>query len=180
MQNGYGRISRFNHWVTAAAFLIALGIGLVIGYGGLGEEQVFALYAWHMLFGAFVLAYGFWRVAWRMANGFPEPTAPRPRWQEAISKAVHVALLTIIVAMPVSGILMTISGGFDVILWGVILIPSIGEVGWLNRATGAVHGITPFAILGLLILHVGAALKHHFIDRDGTLVRMTSGRKGHS
>ena len=173
---GYGFVSRLNHWLTAAAFLAALGTGLVIDHAGLADEQVFALYDWHMLFGTFVLLYGLWRVGWRVAKGFPISGAPMPRWQEIASRAVHLGLLGTIAIMPISGVLMTVSGGFDVAVWGVVLVPSIGEVEGLNAAAGAVHWILSFVILGLLALHIGAALKHHLVDRDPTLDRMTTGR----
>ncbi|MFQ6554235.1 cytochrome b [Aestuariibius insulae] len=174
---GYGLISHVNHWLTAAAFLAALGIGLVIDYAGLPEQQVFALYDWHMLFGGIVLVYGIWRVGWRIAKGFPPPAAGTPHWQEVAAKAVHYALLAAIVVTPVSGVLMTISGGFDVAVWGAVLVPSIGEVEWLNAAMGAIHWAMSFVILALLALHIGAVLKHRFIDRDATLARMTTGRR---
>lgn len=173
---GYGLVSRVNHWVVATAFLVALGIGLVIDYAGLPDEQVFALYNWHMLFGSFVLLYGLWRVGWRIAKGFSAPVVPTPRWQAIAAKVVHVALLVVIVLMPISGVLMTISGGFDVALWGVVLVPSIGEVEWLNAAAGAAHWFLSLVILGLLALHIGAVVKHHFVDRDSTLARMTTSR----
>ena len=85
----YGAISRLNHWVTAAVFLGALGLGLVMAYGGLTREAVAPLMAWHKFLGVLVLVYGIWRVAWRMRQGFPEPVASMPRWQRAASKAVH-------------------------------------------------------------------------------------------
>lgn len=176
VEDAYGSVSRVNHWITAAAFLAALVIGLVIDYAGLPDEQVFALYDWHMLFGTFVLLFGLWRVGWRIANGFPAPAAPTPRWQEIASRAVHLGLLAVIVIMPISGVLMTVSGGFDVALWGVVLMPSIGEVDWLNAAAGFAHWFLSLVILGLLALHIGAVLKHHFVDRDPTLERMTTAR----
>ncbi|MEM7709590.1 MAG: cytochrome b [Pseudomonadota bacterium] len=174
---GYGLISRVNHWLTAAAFLAALGIGLVIDYAGLPDEQVFALYDWHMLFGSIVLVYGIWRVGWRIAKGLPPPVAGAPRWQEVAAKVVHCGLLAAIVVTPVSGVLMTISGGFDVAVWGLVLVPSIGEVEWLNAAMGAVHWAMSLLILALLALHVGGVLKHQFLDRDATLARMTTARR---
>ncbi len=174
--DAYGLVSRFNHWFTAAGFLAALTLGLVIGYGGLARETVGALMNWHKIFGVIVLGYGLWRVGWRIAQGFPAPAAPMPRWQAAASKAVHVGLLTAIVAMPLSGVLMTVAGGRALSLWGVTLLPSLGEIGWLDAAAGALHQALPPLIVVLLLLHVAAALKHHFLDRDATLVRMTRGR----
>ncbi|MEQ8658797.1 MAG: cytochrome b/b6 domain-containing protein [Hyphomicrobiales bacterium] len=165
----YGLISRINHWVVAAAFLVALGIGLVIDYGNLPEERVFTLYDWHMFFGMIVLVYGAWRVGWRMVHGFSDNLAPMPRWQNVLSKAVHIGLLAAIVLLPLSGVLMMISDGLAVAIWNVTLIPSIGEISWLNRGAGAVHGLSPYALVPLLVLHIGAALRHHFVKKNATL-----------
>jgi cytochrome b561 len=146
-----------------------------MAYGGLEREAVAPLMAWHKFLGVIVLAYGLWRMAWRMRHGFPEPDVSMPRWQEATSKAVHVGLLAAIVAMPLSGILMTIAGGRALTVWGMTLLPSLGEIAWLDATAGAVHETAPPILLLLLALHVGGALKHHFLDRDATLRRMIGG-----
>ncbi|WP_121065684.1 cytochrome b [Chachezhania antarctica] len=174
--SSYGCVSRFNHWLTATLFIGALGLGLVMAYGGLPRESVGALMGWHKALGVATIAYGLWRVGWRIAKGFPPPASETHAWQIAASKAVHVGLLAAILAMPLSGILMTVSAGRALSIWGVTLLPSLGEIGWLETAAEAVHTQLPFAVLAMLALHIGAALKHHFIDHDATLARMTSGR----
>ena len=146
-----------------------------MAYGGLKREAVAPLMAWHKFLGVLVLVFGLWRVAWRMRQGFPEPVASMPRWQRAASKAVHFGLLAAIVAMPVSGILMTIAGGRALIVWGLTLLPSLGKYTWLNAAAGAVHETAPPILLLLLAIHIGGALKHHLLDRDATLRRMIRG-----
>ena len=174
--SAYGLVARLNRWITAGAFLGALGLGLVMAYGGLAREQVFALMDWHKLLGVTVLFYGLWRIAWRAVEGFPEPAAQMPRWQEWMSKAVHLGLLAAIVAMPLSGVLMTVAGGRALGVWGVTLLPSPGEIVWLDAAASTVHAYAPWVVLGLLAAHIGAALKHHFLDRDATLARMITTR----
>jgi len=173
--DSYSTISRLNHWITATVFLGTLGLGLVMAYGGLEREAVTPLMAWHKFFGVLVLVHGLWRVAWRMRQGFPEPVASMPRWQEVASKAVHVGLLAAIVAMPLSGILMTIAGGRALAVWDITLLPSLGEIAWLDSAAGVVHETAPPVLLLLLALHIGGALEHHFMDRDPTLRRMVKG-----
>ena len=78
--------------------------------------------------------------------------------------------------MPLSGVLMTVASGRALDVWGVTLLPSLGEIAWLDAAAGAVHEAAPWAVLALLAAHVGAALKHHFVDRNATLARMTTPR----
>ena len=100
-----------------------------------------------------------------------------PRWQEWMSRAVHLGLLAAIVAMPLSGVPMTVAGGRALDVWGVTLLPSMGEIAWLDAAASAVHAYAPWAVLGLLAAHIGAALKHHFLDREATLARMITTRR---
>ena len=82
--------------------------------------------------------------------------------------------------MPLSGVLMTVAGGHALDLWGVTLLPSFGETPWLDAAAGAVHELAPPLVLALLALHIGGALKHQVVDRNGTLARMTTGRGAHA
>lgn len=173
---GYDRVSRLSHWVVAAAFLGALGLGLALGNLDLAPEPRAALLDPHKALGLFVLVFGVWRVGRRLRQGFPAPAAPGPRWQEAAAAAVHAALLAAIVAMPLSGTLMTLARGRALEVAGVTLAPSVGESPWLASVAGTAHGLAAPVLLALLALHVGAALKHHLIDRDATLVRMTHGR----
>lgn len=122
-----------------------------------------------------MLVYGLWRVGWRIGHGFPRPDATLPLWQERLARGVHIGLLAAIPAMPVSGVLMTIAAGRDLTVWGATLLPALGELAWLDALAHAVHSLAPPVILALLALHIGAALKHHFIDHDATLRRMTAG-----
>ncbi|MEP1591278.1 cytochrome b [Sulfitobacter sp.] len=170
----YGRVSRANHWITATLFLSTLGLGFLMAYGGLARSTIGAIMDWHKLLGLSVLLYGIWRVGWRMWHGFAAPAAPMPRWQKTASKLVHVGLLVAILAMPLSGVTMTLAGGHALDLWGVTLLSAGGEVGWLGALAGAIHAYAPWAILLLLAAHVGAALKHHVIDGDDTLRRMAA------
>lgn len=171
----FGSVSKINHWITAAIFLGALGLGIFIENSELPREAVSPYMQWHKAFGVSVLIYGLWRVGWRVANGFPKPVEQMPAWQDRTAKVVHVGLLTAILAMPISGILMSIAGGRDLSIWGLTLLPSLGKIEWLDTVAKAVHETAPPVILLMLALHIFGALKHHFIDRDTTLRRMTAG-----
>lgn len=174
--SAYGLISRINHWVVAGLFISALGLGLTMAYGGLPREAGFALMPYHKLFGVLVLAFGFWRVGWRIVKGFPSSVPGMPKWQDLASKLAHWALLAAIVLMPLSGLTTSLAGGHSLEFFGVELVPVLGKVEWLSAAGGWLHGALGLTITAILLVHVGAALKHHFIDHDATLVRMTRGQ----
>ncbi|WP_138936220.1 cytochrome b [Roseovarius arcticus] len=167
----YGLVSRLNHWVIAAAMIGMLISGLIMAYGPFERETVAVIWDWHKPIGVLVLGYGLWRVGWRVAQGFPTSASLVSRLQEALSKITHWALLAAVLAMPLSGLAMSIYGGHDVGVFGLV-IPGQDKIEWVTNAAGFVHQYAAFALIGLLILHIGGALKHHFIDRDTTLRRM--------
>lgn len=170
----YGFVSRLNHWVVAATMIGLLASGLIMAYGPFARETVAAIRDWHKPIGVMVLGYGFWRVGWRLAQGFPSEAAVMPRWQVLASKATHWGLLITVLALPISGILKSIYGGRPVSAFGLI-IPAQAKVDWITNVAGATHQYASWMCIALLILHVGAALKHHYVDQDTTLRRMLSG-----
>ncbi len=167
----YGLISRINHWIVAVAMIGMLISGLIMEYGPFSREVVAAIRDWHKPIGVLVFAYGLWRIGWRVAQGFPRAASAMPRWQSLGSKVTHWALLGTVFAMPLSGIAMSIYSGRDVNAFGVI-IPAQEKVEWVANFAGAGHHFTALALIGLLILHVGATLRHQFVDKDTTLSRM--------
>ncbi len=172
----YDRISRFNHWLIAAAVIFMLFFGFYLAYGDLPREAKGSLIGIHKAIGVLVLCYGLWRVAWRLVQGFPAGIPGMPKWQERASKAVHWALLAGVVLMPLSGLVASVFRGRPVDVFGWFAIPALAEIPWLAGLGGAVHGWTAIALSLLVAAHMAAALRHHFIDHDGTLVRMVSGR----
>lgn len=87
---------------------------------------------------------------------------------------MHVALLAVTVVMPATGILMSLAGGRALEIGGFTFLPALPEIPRLAAAAHAVHEALPPALVALVALHVGAALKHHFLHRDPTLARITS------
>lgn len=170
----YGFVSRLNHWVIAATMMGLLASGLIMAYGPFARETLAAIRDWHKPIGVLVLGYGLWRIGWRLAQGFPSEASAMPRWQVVASKISHWGLLTTVLAMPISGAAKSIYGGHAVSAFGLI-IPAQTKVEWITNAAGATHQYASWACIALLILHVGAALKHHYVDHDTTLRRMLVG-----
>lgn len=170
----YGLVSRVNHWLIAAGMIGMIATGLFLAYGPMNPQELGPIRDWHKAVGVVVLAYGLWRVGWRLAQGFPKTAAAMPTWQEAASRVAHWGLLGSILVMPVSGIVMSVYGGRAVNAFGLV-IPAQQRVEWIAGAAGLVHHYAAWLLVGLLALHIGAALKHHVIDRDTTLRRMVHG-----
>jgi cytochrome b561 len=172
----YNRISRLNHWIIAFAMIGMLGFGLYLEYGGLPREAKGPLIGIHRSIGVLVLIYGSWRVLWRVIQGFPSPASQMPRWQTTVSKVVHWALLIGVLVMPLSGIAFTVFRGRPVEVFGWFTIPAQTEMSWIVTTASVAHQYVGIGLCLIVALHVAAAMKHHFIDRDETLTRMVRGR----
>ncbi|MGI9310025.1 MAG: cytochrome b, partial [bacterium] len=139
------------------------------------------LYTPHKSVGVLIFAVILARVWWRAINGFPSAVDGVPAWQRLVARAVHWVLLIGTVLMPISGMTLSIVGGHGLPMFALELIapnldPASGKAVAYNETLAnfahAVHGRVGDAMMIAVVLHVLGAIKHHFIDRDGTLRRM--------
>lgn len=172
----YSGVSRLNHWIGAVLFAGLLTVGFILSYDVLPKEEASSVRALHKATGVLMLFFAIWRVSWRIGQGFPPPAADRAGWELGLSKVVHYSLLIALIAMPVSGITMSLFSGRPIDMYGVFEIPPIAEVRDIVKPMRQIHGLAAYALTGLILLHLAGALKHSLIDRDGTLRRMISGQ----
>jgi cytochrome b561 len=102
------------------------------------------------------------------------------RWEKIAAASVHYLLYALIFAIPLSGWLMSSAKGFQTVWFGILPLPDlIGKDKEVGDVLQEVHEVLNFLLLGSVIAHTGAALKHHFIERDDILARMVPflGRK---
>jgi cytochrome b561 len=99
--------------------------------------------------------------------------AGMPAWQRKAAEATHVLLYLLMFAVPLSGWLMSSAKGFQTVWFGVLPLPDLLDKNQeLGDLLQQVHMLLNFTMAALVIAHLGAALKHHFIDRDDVLARM--------
>lgn len=172
----YNGTDRANHWIVALAILSLLAVGWVLYFEALLQETAKGVRDLHKAFGTIVLVFAFWRVGYRLARGFPSPASPMSRWQYQLSQIVHFGLLALIVVMPASGFFKSFFAGRSIDMFGLF---TIGSPDLKNEAiaelSSAAHFFAGIAITAMVVLHITAALKHHFVDRDSTLNRMLRG-----
>lgn len=172
----YGAVSRANHWIVSLAILGMLVVGFYLEFGGLSREAKGPLMNLHKATGTVLLFVIAWRVIWRLRQGFPAPLPGIAAWQVTASRFVHWGLLICILLMPLSGASRSLLGGRPIDIYGLFLIPPFGKIEGFSDIAGLVHAVTAYALAGLIVLHVAAALKHLLIDRDGTVARMLTGK----
>ena len=130
------------------------------------------LYAYHKWLGVTAFALLLPRIAWRSRHA-PPPLPAMPAWEQAAAHANHLLLYILMVAVPLSGWLMSSAKGVTTVYLGLWPLPdALVKNEALGSLLEAMHRLLNYALLGLVSLHVAAALKHHFIDRDGLLGRM--------
>lgn len=159
------------HWLTGLAFIAVFGLGIYVE-GMERSPEKFELLGTHKSLGLIVLVVALARLVWRLMEGQIKSVAKLTKAQELGAKAIHWMLLLATLAMPLSGIAMSIGGGRAIDLFGLELIAAGDKVEWLGSLGGTIHGASVNLIAIALLLHVGAAIKHQVIDKDGTLSRM--------
>jgi cytochrome b561 len=180
---GWGWVSRALHWTMAALILFQLGFGL---YMSRVDDllQRFVLTQTHKSWGFVIFLLALGRLLWRLGNRARPPLpGTMPRWQVRAAGLSHRLLYGLMLAMPVSGWLMASASPVQDLLQMQNLVfsiyplpdPFVPGSERIEAALRLVHVSGAIALALLLALHAGAALKHHFVDRDGVLRRMLLG-----
>ena len=168
--DGYSRLSILVHWLTALS-VIAL---FVTHEADRGSSAYFV----HVSIGGGLGLFLLWRVWYRARRGF----AVEPEQHAALnllSRLVLWGFLVSIVVVILTGYLLPWSRGAALDMLGLFSIPSpIAGSRDFHEFIEEVHDISGHLFMPLLLLHVAGALKHHFIDRDGVLMRMVKGQNG--
>jgi cytochrome b561 len=172
----FGLVSIINHWANAVIFLSVLGLGFYLSFMGDGRAVRGPWMEAHKAGGVLLLVMAMWRVSWRLFHGFPKDVIEMPTWQKLSAKLVHWMLLFAILAMPISGILLSLYGERSINVFGLFVVPAQAENELITRIAYAIHGNLAYLVSGAVLLHVGAVLKHHLLDKDDTLKRMITSK----
>ena len=172
----YSGIDRLNHWIVAPAVLALIVVGWTVSLDLLDDDTARGLRNTHKATGVLVLTFAVWRVGWRLLNGFPGAVAGIPDWQVTASKISHYVLLFSLLIMPVTGILNGYFGGRTAKVFGLFEIaPAPEKDATLKELFSNAHMVVGSILTFVVLVHIAAALKHHFVDRDTVLRRMISG-----
>ncbi len=172
----YGAISILLHWTMAALLVFQFLLGDFIVGLDYGHRWYLAAPDLHRGLGVSIGALLLLRLGWRLAN--PHPALPGPPWQQWLARQVHRSFYLLIATVVVSGYLISTASGQPIEVFGLIGLPAtIHGHDQQEEIAGTLHRWSSWALMGLALLHSGAALKHHFIDHDATLRRMLSTKR---
>jgi cytochrome b561 len=163
------------HWLIAFAMIGSLAFGLYLEELPRSPDKG-SLIGIHKSVGVLILLFALYRVVHRLRNKLPQPLTVTPLWQQKFATAAHIFLLAGTVFMPISGILMSVGGGHSVAVFGLELITAGEGNELIGNIGGAIHGLGGKLLILAVVLHVVGTLKHHVIDKDGTLKRMLGAR----
>jgi cytochrome b561 len=183
MRDSNRQSSRYNmtaivlHWLLAVAIVGAFGVGLYMHDLPFSVQKI-KLFNWHKWAGISILALPALRLLWRLWRP-PPPLPPRvlaamPGWQRIAHLGSHFGLYVLFFAVPLFGWSYSSAAGLPVVWFGVVPLPDLVAVDheFAKQVLKPLHRFSAYALGALVLLHVAAALKHQFVDRDALMSRI--------
>ncbi len=169
----WGAVSIALHWLSALTVVGLFALGLWMTGLGYYDPWYHKGPELHRSIGVLLLLATLLRLVWRWANPVPPPLPEHQRWERWLAAAAHGLLYLLLLLVMVSGYLISTADGRAVQVFGWFAVPAtVSGIDGQEDIAGAVHLWAASLLIGLAALHAGAALKHHFFDRDRTLLRM--------
>lgn len=160
------------HWLLAAMIIASFSFGVYMVDLPFSPARL-KQYNWHKWAGITILALSAARLLWRLTHRPPALSSTIPNWQINASHASHMLLYVLFFAAPLAGWAYSSAAGFPVVYLGLVPLPDFVSP---NRELAAtlklVHRTLVYSLAALVVLHVLAAIKHQFIDRDGLMNRI--------
>lgn len=175
--SGYAGVQKFLHWLMAILVVVMVGVGLALPRIGPGPVTNF-LYEVHKSNGMLVLALVLVRLLVRWRFGAPPLVPDMPGWQRWAAGTSHVLLYALLILVPIAGWVATSACCRPVnFLWTVPATLPVPADNALAKQVFQLHFAMAFVLIGVVAVHVCAAIHHHVIRRDDTLRRMLPGRR---
>lgn len=169
----YGLISTYIHWITAVMVFALFGVGFwMVDLNYYSEWNKTAPY-YHKAFGLILLLITLFRIGWKVKNIVPKELGEN-KIEKRLAKIAHLTLYGLLLVIMCSGYLISTADGLGIDFFNIVTIPSAGRLfEHQEDIAGNVHEIAAYILMAMVGLHALAALKHHFIDKDDTVKRIT-------
>jgi cytochrome b561 len=166
----YHAVARVLHWLIGLAIIMEI----VIGLGHESWEGATWVMPVHKAAGITILMLSVLRLAWRLTYAAPDLPATMPPWQAKLAHGLHWLFYVMIIAVPVTGWVMSSAGKYPLNWFGLFDIPKLPVIpkSPLADFSHEAHEVMGIAFIPLLALHIDAAFYHHFSVGDGVLRRM--------
>jgi len=181
----YGSVAKWLHWITALLVLAAYLLVMYLDIFWDGEGPLRSpIIRTHKAIGASILIFVVLRLWWRAKNPSPKLPESMPKWQVLASHVSHFSLYALLIAMPITGYMGNGSG----VSFGIFAIPGFGKTAignWVLDLLGLTfeqwevpfdlfhyYIVGPYVLWVIIAAHAGAALYHHYVEKDDVLKRM--------
>ena len=167
----YSTTAKRFHFYNVLLYLLTLILGYLCVWVFIAEEEPrFLFLGLHKSLGIIIFFTGFLWIIWRIINGAPDHSKILKRWEIISSKIAQILLMTSLLVLPLSGVLFQSFDGRPADFFGAInLAIPVAQDKTLADLFLDIHKISAYIITAVLLIHIGAALKHYFIDKDNIL-----------
>lgn len=167
----WGWLSKVFHWITAALIFIQIPLGFYADELKLSPLKI-DMFVWHKSIGMLILMLVILRLLWRIKSTVPRAIAGTAL-EKAMATTAHYVLYCLMLALPLSGWLVSSAANFPVKLFWLIPLPAIsGPDEAVKLLATEIHEICVITLICVLVVHIGAALRHHVLLHDNALKRM--------
>jgi len=166
------------HWLMAILLTALVLLGLYMsGLPDVGfDTRKIMLILYHKELGLLALILAAPRLLWRVINALPRLVETLPDWQKVLARLVHLSFYALMFALPATGWLMSSAAGIPVSFFGLLTLPDfVARDDQLFRMFIQIHKWLGYALITCMLVHISAALRHHFLLRDATLKKMLPG-----
>lgn len=171
-QENWGVIARSLHWMIAGLIFVQFVLGPLAVSWRLSPTKL-DLYVWHKSIGILIFLLVMMRAIWRLLNPTPALPSDLPRWEHTGARISHALLYLMMFMLPVSGWVINSAANIPFkIFWTFPLPDLVAPDKSLAELAKLVHFYLVIALVALLVLHIGAALRHHFVRRNNVLKSM--------
>ena len=169
----YNLIARMMHWTMAVLILAMIPVGWLMTQSGLERSLQNTLFIFHKNVGVALLVLIALRLAYRLTHKPAPLPSELPGWQHRAASLSHLTMYALLIIMPVAGYIRVKAGGFPIEALDALGVPAlVMRSDALAEFAKSVHYFGGYTLTGLVALHIGAALYHGLVRRDGVLGRM--------
>ena len=173
--DAWGAGAKSFHWLMAALIVLQIPLGIMAASWRVSPTKL-DLFVWHKSFGVLILTLAALRLLWRLANATPALPGGMPAWEHTAARISHFLLYTLMIVLPLTGWVINSAKNIPFRIFWLAPLPAIVAPDQaLGETFARIHGALALLLVAVLVVHVGAALRHHFVKRDKVLVRMLPG-----
>lgn len=174
-RDAWGSLARFFHWSVALLVLAQVALGLTAAGWRLSPLKL-DLFVWHKSLGFLILLLVVLRLLWRLANPTPALPDGMSGFERLAARVSHGLFYVLLIFLPINGWVINSAANVPFSIFWLIPLPSIVAPDRVLAGNAENAHFVLFSVLALLVMvHAGAALRHHFVKRDNVLLRMLRG-----